>query len=232
MSMEVIKNLSADVTGPLENFRQWVMTPRIQQALLGSLDSKGNPFEKDPEVPCSNDYLMKIASGHHIGYPIDMHGLDLNYQVLQKDPGRIDHALFDEIRDRNNQLDDELQTLLGAKLCALKAFYPKNGHIGWHNNWNAPGYNIILTHSTTGSGYWRHIDPAGSKSLMPDTEKLVHIQDTQGWHCKVGYFGSKAEADRVMWHCAYTPEPRITVSYVIYDFEIWKNMVSELKGEN
>jgi len=105
---------------------------------------------------------------------------------------------------------------------------PANGYIGWHTNWDLPGCNIIFTYSPTGNGYWRHIDPAGSRTVVPNGEKLVHIPDVKGWHCKVGQFGRKDETDKLVWHSAFAREPRLTVSYVIFERKIWENMVDEL----
>lgn len=229
--MQIFTSINPEILAPLEDFRRWVMSPEVSVSLEKSIKRKGSDHVKEgrAEEPCSSDYLMAINHPQHVGYPIHMHGIDINYKVLSKDSARVDSALLDEIRRRDNELDDQLQTFLGAKFCALKAYYPKNGHIGWHNNWNAPGYNIIFTYSGTGDGYWRHVDPAPGGST-PDLSRMVHVQDAPGWHCKVGYFGSKKEDDRVLWHCAYTNEPRLTVSYVIYDRGIWENMVEEIKG--
>jgi hypothetical protein len=229
--MEVFKNLSPSITTPLEQFRKWVWQPEIRASLEASVAKKNSPHinEGKPDASCTDDYLKAMNHERHVGYPVHMHGIDINYKVLQKDAQRVDPALFEEIRARDEALDDELQTFLGAKFCALKAFYPQHGHIGWHNNWNAPGYNIIFTYSEKGDGYWRHIEPNTSSGITPNLSAMVHIPDAPGWHCKVGYFGSKKELDRVKWHCAYTNEPRLTVSYVIQDQGIWQNMVQEIR---
>ena len=57
-------------------------------------------------------------------------------------------------------------------------WYPKDGYIAWHNNWNVPGYNVLFTYTETGNGYWRHINPAGSKGKInkPFDKHLVHLQ--------------------------------------------------------
>ncbi len=229
--MQIFNTINPEILAPLEEFRRWVMSPEVRASLEKSIERKGCTHVKEgrAEEPCSDDYLMAINHAQHVGYPIHMHGIDINYKVLAKDSARVDSALLEEIRRRDNELDDQLQTFLGAKFCALKAYYPKNGHIGWHNNWNAPGYNIIFTYSGTGDGYWRHVAPAPGGGT-PDLSRMVHVKDAPGWHCKVGYFGAKKEDDRVLWHCAYTNEPRLTVSYVIYDRGIWENMVQEIQG--
>jgi hypothetical protein len=165
----------------------------------------------------------------HDGFPPEMYGLDLNYEVVKKMGTKVDAGFMNQIRDVNYETDDKLQTYLGAKLSALKAFYPAQGYIAWHTNWNAPGYNIIFTYSPTGNGYWRHVDPSTSQTHVPDSKNLVHIDDIPGWHCKAGYFGTKSETNRLVWHSAYTREPRVTLAYVLYDEQIWKNLVQEIE---
>ena len=60
----------------------------------------------------------------------------------------------------------------------------------------------------------------------PD-EKLVHLQDKDGWHCKLGYYGEKQEHNRIMWHSAYGG-PRITLGFVVFDEHIWEDIVEEI----
>ena len=65
-------------------------------------------------------------------------------------------------------------------------------------------------------------------SLIPDPEtKLVHLQDQNGWHCKLGYYGEKNEHNRIMWHSAYGG-PRITLGFVVFDEHIWEDIVEEI----
>lgn len=228
--MQVFRNLGSDMTGSLEEYRRWVMSADVRGALEASLAkrAKASKLPDDLEEPCSDEYLRKLDHGNHVGFPIHMYGIDLNYRTLQSHAGLVDASMLEEIRRRDLALDDRLQNYLGAKTCALKAYYPAGGHIGWHNNWNAPGYNIIFTYSGRGDGYWKHVTPTAASEIEPDLSRLLRVPDSPGWHCKVGYFGSKRELDRVVWHCAYTNEPRLTVSYIIYDEGIWQNMVNEI----
>ena len=179
----------------------------------------------------SREYLVAMDADNHNGFPPDMFGFDLNYDTLKRQTIKADSKFFEEIRQMNNSVDDKLRNFLGARFAALKAYYPKDGYIAWHTNWNAAGYNIIFTYSEGGDGYWRHIDPENSKSHKPDVEKMVHIQDKPGWHCKVGYFGTKQETDKIVWHSAYTNEPRLTMSYIIYDEALWTSMVEDIEAK-
>jgi len=228
--VQCIYTLSNDFLKPLNLFRDWVFQPRVQEALQSKIEWQPAFLhdKKQEERAASLDYLMGISHADHNGYPPDQYGLNLNYGFLQSHRRLVEPKFFDEVRDINNQVDDELQMALGARFCALKMFYPENGYIAWHTNWNVPGYNIIFTYSEKGNGYWRHIDPKGANDYVPRQDSLVHIDDVPGWHCKVGYFGKKEDHERLVWHSAYTREPRLTVSYVIFEENLWTNMVEEL----
>jgi len=125
-------------------------------------------------------------------------------------------------------VDEMIGTWIGFKFCALKMYYPEDGYIAWHTNWNVPGFNCLFTHSD-GSGYWRHLDSSQEEpgSVRPDVDKLVHIQDVNGWHCKLGYYGEKQEHNKIMWHAAYGG-PRITLGFVVGDPDIWDDIVDEI----
>ena len=63
------------------------------------------------------------------------------------------------------------------------------------------------------------------KINKPLEKNLVHIPDVPGWHMKTGYYGKKEEHEKIMWHSAYGGEPRMTLGYVVFNEEIWKNMI-------
>lgn len=228
--MQVIPNLNEKLIGYLDEFKDWIFSEHVQSALTSKIEWPKNIYmtEGRPEYSTSRELLMSIDADSHSGFPPDLYGIDLNYDTMKRMTVKADPEFYEEIRRVNNEVDDKLRNFLGARYAALKAFYPCNGYIAWHTNWNAPGYNIIFTYSKGGDGYWRHIDPIGSNTHKPDPEKLVHIPDQPGWHCKIGYYGTKAETDKLVWHSAYTNEPRITMGYVIYDEAIWRNMVEEI----
>jgi hypothetical protein len=228
--MQIFREISAEVLGYLEGYRQWAMSGELQASLERSVTQKKSSFvaEGNAEGPCSAEYLRAMDHAMHVGFPLEFYAMDINSQVLNLGLERVEPDRLREILRKGNELDDQLQTFLGAKACALKAYYPAKGHIGWHTNWNTPGYNIIFTYSATGKGYWRHVEPAPGALITPDPARIVHVPDVPGWHCKAGYFGAKSEPGSVVWHAAYTDEPRITVSYVVYDHAIWENMVKEV----
>lgn len=230
--MKAIYNLNPEFLGYLDRYKNWVFSPQTQANIqkMGMPRAGEIPPEGRAEEICSLDRLLRMSHEKHLGPPVEQLGVNLNYNgAIEHQSHKIEAAFFDEIRAKNNELDDDLQNALGARNCALKMFYPAQGYIGWHTNWDLPGYNIIFTYSPSGKGFWRHIDPRGASSVVPRAEKLVHIDDVPGWHCKVGQFGEKSQTESLIWHSAFTHEPRLTVSYVIFERKIWENMVSELE---
>jgi hypothetical protein len=229
--MRLIPSLNPELLEILERYRSWVFQDEIQRAIRRRLDAGDDSRIRrlpDATAACSVEALAKVDPSRHSGYPESWYGLDLNYQTVQNDAAMYEAAFFDGIREMNRWMDAELQTRLGARYCALKAYYPAGGYIPWHTNWNVPGYTIILTYSPTGNGFWRHIDPKGATGVVPNPQQLVHLDDARGWHGKAGYFGGKDEADRLVWHCAYTAEPRVTLSYVIPDRRLWEDLLAEM----
>ena len=61
-------------------------------------------------------------------------------------------------------------------------------------------------------------------------DKFNTYHDKPGWSCKVGYFGPFSEPENVFWHCAGTETPRLTFSYIIYDKNIWDDMIEDIKN--
>lgn len=94
---------------------------------------------------------------------------------------------------------------------ALAAVYPANGYMSWHTNADAPGYNVLMTWSETGKGFFRYQDPI--------TKEIITMHDKPGWNCKVGYFGKHTETDKLFWHCCGTEELRVTVAWVFPTLE-------------
>ena len=113
---------------------------------------------------------------------------------------------------------------MGARNEAVHVYYPKNGFMGWHNNWNAHGYNILLSYTKNGGGFFKYRDPI--------THEVVEMLDTPGWTSKVGYYGRGREPDKVYYHCAGTYEPRLTFGFVIPNIDIWRSMIEDISGED
>ena len=183
------------------------------------LDEKSKAHEKNTSTidhACSDDYLKEIVKkdGQHIGYP------EISYSFDLSQGGDIPG----EFQEKYNELTDELLAFLGARNQAVHVYYPKNGFMGWHNNWNAHGYNILLSYTKNGGGFFKYRDPK--------THEVIEMLDTPGWSCKVGYYGRGREPDKVYYHCAGTHEPRLTFGFVIPNIDIWRSMIEDISGED
>ena len=122
------------------------------------------------------------------------------------------------------ELDSNLKFELGLKTNALCQLYPPEGFIGWHNNANAEGYNLIFTWSETGDGWFKYVDKYGKGDI-------ITIPDKKGWSCKAGYFGSY-EDKRLCYHAAYTKCWRITQSFIVsQDEDYWKDCLDYISEE-
>jgi hypothetical protein len=163
----------------------------------------------------SMEYLQEALKDDPMKYGFPKHswGLELfNERTHYNDA---------ELKQRAAATNDKLLNFFGARNNALQMFYPSGGCIGWHNNCNAPGYNIVLSCNPGGNGYFSHWDHINNK--------LNQMDDEPGWNCKAGYFGSPNEPEKIYWHCAYTETPRLTFSYIVYDKNIWEDMVADIE---
>lgn len=134
-----------------------------------------------------------------------------------------------EVGECVSKVNNELLAFFCTKFNAVSMYYPPGGFMGWHNNGNAHGYNILLSWSNGNhNGYFQYIDPK--------TKELVKLYDDHnimnGWTIKVGYFGSFSEEEKIFWHSARTfDNERITLAYVIpteYKY-MWDMMVEDIK---
>lgn len=170
--------------------------------------------EKDEnEYFTSNEYLETIDKKNHEGFPEKTHGIDLVFC----------DSTNDEIRKRIRQVDLDFNSVLGSKHCAVKMYYPEGGYMGWHNNHNAHGYNILFSYTKNGKGFFRFQD-----TTVPTK---ITIDDRPGWTAKVGYYGSNNEPDKLFWHCARAYEDRLTLGFVIPNEDFWKMMIEDIESE-
>lgn len=215
--MQSLSNLNSDLLKILTEFSDFFYGRDFShlESLIGS-----NAKMKDVSVKSwgkeavGEDYLRKALKEDPLkfGYPNHSWGLELILDRRYID----DKELLDKSFDTNRAL----MNFFGARSNALQMFYPSGGYIGWHTNCNAPGYNIVLSCNPEAKGYFEHYDHVN--------DRFVRFEDKAGWNCKVGYFGSNEEPEKMYWHCAYTDSPRLTFSYVIYDENIWKDMVDDI----
>ena len=154
---------------------------------------KGNPTDWYMSKDALDLYLENSDS--HDGMPQDYRALPLSLFI-----SRGSH--FEKLEEewRYNFPRD-----IGAHTCALMNYYPKDGLTGWHTNWNANAYQVLLTWSETGAGFFRYRNPASGE--------IVTVQDTAGWSCRHYYFGRHDEPDAHCWHGCYTECERFTLAY-------------------
>lgn len=167
----------------------------------------------DPEGACGDEYLQFMQNKKVDGFPEVTHGCDLG-QWKPPQP---------ELRDALKKLDNDLLAWSGSRNNAVKMLYPKGGYMGWHHNANASGYNILLSWSKEGTGYFRYQDPI--------TKEIITMHDTPGWTCKVGYYGKITEPERIYWHCANAAqEERFTLGYIIPHLGMWEDMCADIQS--
>ena len=176
---------------------------------------------------CSEEYMNRIiAQGtKHDGYPERCKSYNLAPNRLRPRHGNPNNADILEGIDKFNECNEGLINTLMTRNNALFVMYPPDGFISWHNNQNAPGYNLIFTYSETGDGCFKYYDA--------NTGKVVTIQDKPGqWTCKGGYFGAFHEPfERKVYHAAHTNSWRMTVSYIFTRGEMGMNIHQEIIEE-
>jgi len=167
--------------------------------------------EKDEnEYYTSDKYLQKIDKEKHEGFPEKAHGIDLMFS----------DSTNNDMRERIRKIDLDFNSVLGSERCAVKMYYPEGGYMGWHNNHNANGYNILFSYTKNGKGFFRY-----------KTDKIYTMYDKPGWTAKVGYYGSNKEPDKLFWHCARAYEDRLTLGFVIPDKSFWEMMIEDIESE-
>lgn len=191
--------------------------PIVNEELKGILDkisvlTQQVEFDKVRQIPrnetadewCNEQYRKHIMSkgAAHDGYPEMLLGCNIEPGKFIYDDKSEQFRLCEEME----RSIEELGSWSGARNRALTAIYPPGGFIGWHNNANASGYNVLFTWSLEGDGQWEHIDPT--------TGEHVIIPDVKGWQCKFGYYGSYREPDKILYHSARTNCLRATVAFV------------------
>jgi hypothetical protein len=126
-----------------------------------------------------------------------------------------------------SNLDGEIKTELGLKTSALSTLYPPEGFIGWHNNANASGFNLIFTWSEKGDGWFKYVDP----TTLSTTREVITVPDKKGWQLKAGHFGAYGSGD-VVYHAARTNCYRMTLSYVLGHSEnYWQDCIDYITEE-
>ena len=175
--------------------------------------------ETDPEKWVGDEYMHEIINmgRGHDGFPKVLKGFSgLKHEDERNLKGKV-------IKDASHKLNSKLIEFLSCRNNALNACYPPGGFISWHNNANAKGYNIIITYSETGDGWFDYWDT--------EKKERVRIQDKPGWQAKMTYFVPyNAYPDQICYHSAYTDCYRITVAFVFAEAdEFWEDVIEDLE---
>lgn len=212
--MQVVSIKNTQLLKALNEFKDFILNqPKDVLDNLRYPDVKGVTADE----ACSHEYLEKRLAKPPMqtGFPLHAIGFDVN-TALGKD-------MPEGWEDAAKKLDSGIMKAIGIGFNALKMYYPADGYIGWHNNCNCPGQNLLLTYSEDGDGFFEWMDPV--------TKEIIRMQDEPGWTAKVGYYGSDKEPDKIIWHTARTTKPRMTVSYVVRDQSMWEYMVEDIQSD-
>ena len=201
--MNTIQIKNKDLVNLLNDYSNW-----FESVNKSSIKVLGKKDEN--EYYTSDNYLKKIDKKNHEGFPEKTHGIDLVFC----------DSTDNEIRKRIRKIDLDFNSILGSKHCAVKMYYPAGGYMGWHNNHNASGYNILFSYTKNGNGFFRY-----------KTDKTYTMHDKPGWTAKVGYYGNNKEPDKLFWHCARAYEDRLTLGFVIPDRSFWEMMIEDIELE-
>lgn len=159
------------------------------------LDPKFNPkqysSERAKEEPLfflSKDYLNKMKNKklEHKGFPEEYMAIPSSILVKSNSEWK---PFIDEVKDG-------LVHYVGASKSSLANYYPPKGFVGWHTNWNNPGYQLLFTWSKTGDSFFLYEDC--------DSKQVNMISERPGWQGHLVYFGRQEEKEHVFWHSAYS----------------------------
>lgn len=150
------------------------------------------------EYYCQPKHLYDKMSkpDDHIGFPEHAYGFQVSH-------GAKSHPeIFEPLKMHTKS---ELVRIFGANNNSLTSYYPPYGYVGWHTNWNAYGYQMIITWSESGDGYFSYYDN--------ETKGIVTHHDRTGWQARWYRFGREDEPEHVCWHTAWTNCPRFTLAF-------------------
>tara|TARA_A100001035_G_scaffold280359_1_gene285889 strand:- start:850 stop:1458 length:609 start_codon:yes stop_codon:yes gene_type:complete len=197
-------DLNEEILEILEEHRKWFFDQDLSELYV---DQKG---DSNALYASSREYLdlmlqkpMGKEKGQHAGPPELIR--NVYFGVGARSP--------DKFKKESESFNDKLVKFLGARHSAVHVYYPKDGYMGWHNNWDVPGFNILFNYSN-GDGWFHYLEGNEIKKMI----------DPKGWSAKVGYYGGQ---DDPFWHCA-GGGPRITLGFVIPDQSMWEMMVEDI----
>ena len=192
-----------EVLDGLNNFL-WMYKERDEIAKHHQLHSQGRDIDWFTGEQY-RDVIVKQDTKHE-GFPDECRNYNMKPEQMVKSRNGDPTYVAESIR-KWTEYTTILQSVLFTRFNALTSLYPPQGFISWHNNCNAPAYNLVFTWSETGDGQFMYLDTK--------TGDTVVMKDRKGWQCKAGYFGSYADVwTKRVYHSARTDCWRITVSFM------------------
>lgn len=211
----------------LDEYKDALIYPEDEKNHIKNLLSVRHKDDK-PDDWLSDEYMHEIINqgrGHE-GFPLVLKGYSgLKYQDRpdSRSGAFNEFAEAEHVHKATYEVNKKLIEFLSCNNNALNACYPPGGFISWHNNANAEGYNIIITWSETGDGWFDYWDN--------EKKERVRIQDVPGWQAKMTYFGSYEKPENLVYHAAYTNCYRITVAFVFREAdEFWEEVIEDLEN--
>lgn len=219
--IKFVEPISQDLLDILNPFTEWFFLESDRTDVLGPVEHQEKISGGLNHITsCDDKYLEHIVNKNerHVGFPEVAFCTDMSQAHGQP-------WFPKKFGERQQETNNLLMNYLGARNNAVFTYYPVNGFMGWHTNWNASGYNILITYnSEENGGYFRYRDPK--------TKEIVTLIDPKGWSCKVGYFGNRSEEDKIFYHCCSNTAERLTLGYVVPHLEIWRSMIEDITGED
>jgi hypothetical protein len=193
----------------LKDAEWFVQNENYKKVILGY---NNHHNKKDQDYFTGDEYFktIKDMGTKHDGFPEVIVAHSFSYHNLKYANNVDSHKINGELQEHLIGLIGKIQQELCLRRNALWAIYPPGGYISWHNNANAPAYNIVFTYSETGDGEWRHWDT--------HKNEFVVIPDKKGWQCKAGYFGAYADPkETLLYHTAKNGESglRMTIAFTL-----------------
>jgi len=214
--MKSISIVNRQLSQILNNFKD-----EILRNDLSKLNFRHYGATKDKHYFCSIDLLNDLKNQKTIDDTKDAKFVNIDNTPLKEINSKLDTDLdeWDEQKGYTVVNSSIRRKMFDQKV--LSVIYPASGYMSWHTNANDFGYNVLLTWSENGNGFFRYQDPI--------TKEIVTMHDKSGWNCKVGYYGKYTEPDKLFWHCCSTDELRISVAWIFPTVEASSNFENKVQ---
>jgi hypothetical protein len=252
--MELLNDLAADIGDMITNHEE-LLIKDLQEKLYKNSPKgraaagKSQIWKSSPHMDILPELCTEVGNLYD---PVGREYLDLMIDIAEKQkplhdaseycgwPNKeiflslIDLRANQILRDKysiDKKADNITYGWLNGNSRALFGLYPPGGYIPWHNNGNAPGYNILMHYNWGGDG---------SFYSLHDNEIIEYADPDKKWVARAGQFlstGAGMVGDEVKqvpqrdasWHAASTRTWRLTVSTIINNFDVWEDVIDEME---